>query len=128
MAEQKLDLLQLASGIVTQTRTGPAKVVGREFRQPNLSGIFLHDMPDNLLCHTVAPGSSRSANTQKQFSTRNSGCIRAFIDSFHDPVWDRNSSDVAPLANQIDYCPMAFATLKVIDSQVSKFTAPKAAT
>jgi hypothetical protein len=35
---------------------------------------------------------------------------------------------VAPLANQIDYCPMVFPTLKVINSQVGKFTAAKPAT
>ena len=63
--------------------------------------ILLNNMPDDLLCHTVAPGSSGSANTQKQFSTRNSSCIHPFINSVLDPVWDRNSSDVPPLANQI---------------------------
>jgi hypothetical protein len=35
---------------------------------------------------------------------------------------------MAPLANQIDYCPMVLPTLKVIDCQFGKFTAAKSAT
>jgi hypothetical protein len=128
VAEQELDLLQLASGGVTQACTGPTKEVWGDSRQAELCGIFLHDMPDDLFCHTVAPGSSGSANTPKQFPTRNSSCIHPFIDSVLDPVWDRNSPDVAPLTNQIDYCPMVFPTLKVINCQVGKFTAAKPAT
>jgi hypothetical protein len=35
---------------------------------------------------------------------------------------------MASLAKQIDYCPMFFPTLKVIDCQVGKFTPAKPTT
>ncbi len=128
VAEQELDLLQFASGCVTQACTGPAEVVWRDFRQAELCGIFLHDMPDDLLCHAVAPGCSGFANAPKQFSTRNCSCIHPFINSLLDPVWNRNSPDVACLAYQIDYRPMIFTALKVVEKELSKFTAAKPAT
>src|SRR5207249_8076317 len=58
VVEQELDLLQFASDCVTQACTGPAEVVWRDFRQAELCGIFLHDMPDDFFCHAVAPGCS----------------------------------------------------------------------
>src|SRR5207247_9099498 len=76
----------------------------------------------------VAPGCSGSANAPKQFSTRNSSCIHPFINSLLDPVWNRNSPDVACLACQIDYRPMIFTALKVVEKELSKFTAAKPAT
>lgn len=44
-----------------------------------------------------------------------------------DPVLDRKSPDVAAFANQIDYGPMIFATLNLIDCQFVNFTAAKPA-
>ena len=53
VAEQELNLLQFASGCMTKACTGPAEVVWRDFRQAELCGIFLYDMPDDLFCHAV---------------------------------------------------------------------------
>ena len=128
MAKQELDLLQLASRIVTQACTGSAKVVRCDFGQAELCGILLHDMPDDLFCYVIAPGRSGSANTPKQVPTRNSSRIHQSIYSLLHPVWNWNSPDVARLADQIDYRPVVFATLNVIEKEFSKFTAAKPAT
>ena len=96
--------------------------MGREFPQSKLRSILLHDMPDDLFCYPITPDSSGSANTPKQLSVRNCSCIHPLINSVFDPVRDRNSSEMASLANQIDYYPMVFPTLKLIDCQVGKFT------
>ena len=80
MAEQKLDLLQLAARFVTEVCTGSSKVMRREVGGSELLRIGFDDMPDNFLSRAVAPGSSGSANARKYSSTRNSGSGEPYVD------------------------------------------------
>jgi len=49
MTEQKLNLLEFASRIITEASAGPPEIVRRKFRDSQPLGIFLHDVPDYLL-------------------------------------------------------------------------------
>ena len=46
VSQQELDLLQLASGTMTQFRAGPAEIMRRELRDPDLIGVVLHHVPN----------------------------------------------------------------------------------
>jgi hypothetical protein len=49
VAEQQLDLLEVASGLPAQLGAGPPEVVRREFPQRRRPDIFEHHLPDGLL-------------------------------------------------------------------------------
>ena len=49
MAQQELDLLQLAAAAVAQFRTGPAQVVRRNMLQARPLAAGLHYIPDHVL-------------------------------------------------------------------------------
>lgn len=127
VSEQELDLLQLASRSMTKACTGSAEVVWGNPRQSELRSILLHNMPDDLFGHTIAPRFPCSTNAPKQSPVGHSGCGDLSIDSVFDPVWHGNSPDATGFAYQINYCPMVLPTLKVIETQVSEFTAAKPA-
>ena len=48
VAEQELDLLELAAGQMTETRACPSQIVGRQFIYPGRLGGFLDDRPKHL--------------------------------------------------------------------------------
>jgi hypothetical protein len=49
MAEQELNLLDLAAVCVAQLRTSSAEVVGRNVLQPGLLATTFHDVPHDIL-------------------------------------------------------------------------------
>ena len=48
MPEEKLDLLELASGIMAETRAGFPEVMWREMRKVDARGSLLDNMPNRL--------------------------------------------------------------------------------
>ncbi len=65
VTEKELDLVQFASGIVTQTGTGPTKVVWGEVLNGCSLGAVLHDMPHYPFRYTTSPNLACAANTPK---------------------------------------------------------------
>ncbi len=96
-----------------------------ELRNSQLWSIVFDDMPDNLLCHALAPGCSRSTNAPKQSPARNSGSGEPCVDGSVDPVWNGDGPDMTRFANQVNDRPMVFTTLEVIECQFGKLTATK---
>jgi hypothetical protein len=80
-------------------------------RQSKSGSIFLHDVPNDLFCHTVAPRVPSPADTPEQFSVLDSGSRHPVINCALYPVWNGNSPDMARFSNQIDYCPMILSAL-----------------
>ena len=48
MPEKKLDLLKLAAGIMTESSTGPSKIVWRKTWNIHARGSLLDNVPDRL--------------------------------------------------------------------------------
>jgi hypothetical protein len=48
MPEEKLDLLELASGIMAEPRAGPPEVMWREMRSIHARGSLLDNVPNRL--------------------------------------------------------------------------------
>lgn len=62
VTQQKLDLFQFAAGEVAEPCAAPSKVMGRNLGETEFGGVVFHDVPDDFLCHSVAPDCSGSTN------------------------------------------------------------------
>jgi hypothetical protein len=65
MPQQELDLFQLTSGCLTQFCACPAQVVKREFCHANSFRTFLHNVPNRLFCHALAPDTAHLVHFSK---------------------------------------------------------------
>jgi hypothetical protein len=58
VSQQKLDLLQFTTGLMTKTGTSPAEVMRRERRNLTVLCFFLHHAPNDLGAEADAPDSA----------------------------------------------------------------------
>jgi len=65
VAQQKLNLFQLAPGAMAEASTRSSKVMRRKFYDPNLACVLLDDMPHHLFGHFRAPSCSHPADATK---------------------------------------------------------------
>jgi hypothetical protein len=117
--QEKLDLLQLASRCVAKPSTGPSQIVRRQLRHSDASGGFLYDVPNPCPSYFVDPA--------EQFSSINSRCGHPIVQLASHPIANRNRSNVASLADQINNGPMLFALLEMIQCQSHGFMPPQTA-
>jgi hypothetical protein len=92
----------------------------REFRDADLCGEFLDDMPDKLFCYSVAPSSASAADTTEEMPRFNASSPCPFGQLSIHPVWNGNGANVTSLSSQIHDCPMPFALLQMVESQISE--------
>src|SRR6266481_1246254 len=117
MPQEELDLLQLASRSMAKPSTGPPQIVWRQLRHADALGGFLHNVPNRLHRHAISPCPSNFVEPTEQFSSINSSCGEPIVEFGSHPIRNRNCSNVASLADQINNGPMLFALLEVIQSQ-----------
>jgi len=86
-----------------------------------LGSVFLDDVPDYSLRHTIAPSFSGPANAPKNSSGHDSRGQQPVVESLLNPVWERNGSDMASLSNQVHNGPVVFAPLNKVKGQFGKF-------
>src|SRR6266849_3877960 len=65
VAQQKLNLFQLAPGAVAEAGTRSSKVMRHEFYNSNLACVLLDDMPHHFFGHFGAPNRSRPTDATK---------------------------------------------------------------
>ena len=65
VAKKELNLFQLASSAVAETRTRPSKVMWREFCNSYLGGVLLDNMPYHFFGHFGAPNCTRPTDATK---------------------------------------------------------------
>ncbi len=98
MAEEELDLLQLASGSMAQAGTGTAKIV----RSQSLNVCSLSspsdDPPDKLLADSWTPYCSCAAYAPEDGAFRDGSRGHPPIQSVLDPIWNRHRADVSSFA------------------------------
>src|SRR5271157_3614874 len=127
MPQEELDLLQLASRSMAEPSTGTSQIVRRQLRHADALGRFLHNVPNRLYRHPISPCPSHFVDPAKQLSSINCGCGEPIVQFGSYPIWNRNRSNVASLADQINNGPMLFALLEVIQSQRHRFMPPQSA-
>src|SRR5579862_1865525 len=114
MAQQELNLLQLAAARVAQLRTGSPQIVRCNMFQARSLAARLHHVPHNILRDAFSPYLSRPGDGPEDPSLRNPGCSYPLIERCFDPVWNRNGTDMAALADQVHHCPVSLPHLDLI--------------
>ena len=125
VSQEELDLLQLASRRMAEPSTGPTQIVWRQLHHAKALGGFLHNVPNCLHRHAISPSPSKFVDPAEQFSSINCGCGELIVQFGSHPIRDRNRSNVASLADQINNSPMLFALLEMIQSQRHRFMSPQ---
>jgi hypothetical protein len=110
---------------MAESSTGPSQIVRRQLWHTNALGRFLHDVPNRLYRHAISPCPSNFVDASEQFSSINCGCGDPNVQFGSYPIWNRNRSNVAALANQINNGPMLFPLLEMIQSQSHGFMPPQ---
>ena len=127
VAEEKLDLLQLAASGTTEPSATSAKIVRREFVHANLRRELLDYAQDELLRYPFAPNLSSAAHAAEEATTGDSSSFHPLIEQTPHPVGDGDCTNVTSLPTQVNDCPMIFTQLEVMDRQTSEFVTPKSA-
>jgi hypothetical protein len=116
VAEQELNLLQFAAGLMTETSACPPEVVRCEKRKLTVLCFPLHDTPNDLRAETCAPNSAGLVDRTKEGAGGDSGGLRPGVNSSFHPIRDWNGSYVAPLADKIGYDPVRLPLLYVFNA------------
>jgi hypothetical protein len=85
----------------------------------------LDDIPDDVLGDSSAPYSPRPGYGTKESSLSNASCRRPLIESSLNPTRNRNSADMAALANQVHHRPVTLPRLQVGQPQADQFRTAK---
>ena len=113
--QQELDLLQLSTTVVTQLCAGSPQIMRGNVLQSGFLAAGSDHVPDDVLRDTIAPNLSQSGDRSKDFAITDPGGACPLVESRLDPHWDGHRANVATLADQIDYGPMALTHLDVIE-------------
>jgi len=74
VAQEKLNLLQLATAVVAQFSARPTKIVGRDALKPQFEAVAPHNAPDEVLADAATPHPTRPVDRPKQLSAGDSCC------------------------------------------------------
>src|ERR1700726_587128 len=110
---------------MAEPSTGPSQIVRRQLRHSDASGIFLHNVPNRLYRHPIAPCPSYFVDSAEESSSVNRRCGHPIVQLASHPIENRNRSNVASLPDQINNCPMLFALLEMIEGQGHSFMPPQ---
>jgi len=99
VAQQKLDLVQVPSGIAAQPRAGPTEVVRGQIFNCGPFGAVLDDMPDRPLRYTPSPNLTSPANAPKHAAFAQACRNKPRVDGALDPIRNGHGSNVTSLAN-----------------------------
>ena len=89
----------------------------RQFCDAYSLRTFLYNVPDRLLCHTVAADVARLVHLAEDEAPVNISSFQPLVQFRDDPIGNRNRSDVSPFAQQIDNGPVVLPLLEMLKSQ-----------
>jgi len=93
----------------------------RYLGKPDCPRVLFHNMPDYSFSYTVTPVFTRPTDTPEQSSGRDSGGSHPKVDGLFDPFGNRDGSNMAAFAGQIDYGPVFFALLQMHYERTPRF-------
>jgi hypothetical protein len=114
MAQQELNLLQLASRIVTEPSTRPPEIMWCQLGNSQALCVFLDDVPDYLFGDLRSPNSSLATHASEDLAVRNPCNREPGINGVFYPIWHWDRTDVPPFPYQINDYPMIFAALDMV--------------
>jgi hypothetical protein len=128
VTQQKLDLLQFTTAVVTQFRAGPPQIMRGNVLQSGFLAAGSDHVPDNVLRDATAPYLSQPGDGSKDFPFAQASGSCPLVQSGLDPCRNGNRANVAAFADQINHCPVPLAHLNVVELQTNQFRSSKAAT
>jgi hypothetical protein len=117
VSKQKLNLLQFAASDMAKTGTRAAEIMRRQLAQPELWGVVFDNVPDHSVSHEVAPSLASSTNTSKKVPATYTGRADPLLDRSRHPIRNRHSSEVPAFSCQVDYGPVIFSALNIVQFQ-----------
>jgi hypothetical protein len=114
VAEQELNLLQLAAGGAAQLCRGSPTIMRRDPRNPSSLGVRPQHLPEHLFGQHVASHLVAANYGPEDESVHHAGRAGPCIDCHLDPRRHRNRPHAPVLAVQIDDAPPAIALLHVV--------------
>lgn len=115
VSEQELNLFQFTSCRVAKLGARAPQVVGGKTGKACSCGIQFHHVPDDAFRDAIAPPFTSSADATEHPSGVKVSCVDPFVHRRFDPVGNGNRSNVAALANEIDYGPVLFPLLQMCE-------------
>jgi len=115
MAEEKLDLFQLATSGVAQAGADPPQVMRGELLNFRPTSAHLHHVLNNVLCDAASPDGAVLAYRSEQLAADDGYALSPSVNGGLDPVWNGNRSHAATLADEIHDCPVILAALNSVN-------------
>jgi hypothetical protein len=113
VAEEQLDLLQLASRCSTQLRAGPTGVMRRDTGESDRLRILLEHLPNDFLSQVFAPSAIGPVYWSEQVAVCQSGRRSPCVNRDLRPCWHWDCSDASVLADEIHDAPATVPLLHV---------------
>ena len=115
MPKQELNLVQFSACGMAQLGTGATEIVRSKTIKTKLRGIQLDYVPDNALRYTVTPAFACSADTTEDFPRPKFSRMDPLIQNRLDPVRHEHRANVPAFSDEINYGPMFFPLLKMLE-------------
>jgi hypothetical protein len=115
VAQQQLDLLQLAAGGPAQLRRRAAAIVRRDARDASSRRIWPEHLPDHLFGQDVALHLVAAVDAPEHMTVLHAGGTGPGIDCNFDPSWHRNRPHAAVLSNKVYNAPASVPLLNVLE-------------
>jgi hypothetical protein len=109
--QKELNLLQFTTSLMAKTGASPAKVVRGERRNLTVLCFLLYNTPNNLGAESGSPNPASLVDRTKERTGRNLRGYHPGVNSSLHPIWDRDGSYVATLADKIGYDPVLLPLL-----------------
>ena len=127
MPEEKLNLIQFATGQVTQSGTRTTEIVRREFLDAGLGSGATNDVPKHLCRHPITPDSARLIDRAKDAPVRQARGAPPRVDDGLHPRGHRDRPEVAALADQIGDDPVLLPLLDGFQREPQRLAASQTA-
>ena len=97
MAQEKLYLFQLAARRMARPGTASSQIVGRQLINPDFIRELLHNVPNDLVRHSLSPNSPCLTHAAKQLPVVDTSGGEPIIHLLLDPSGKREGANVASL-------------------------------
>ena len=119
--QKELNLLQFTTSLMAKTGASPTEVVRSERRNLTVLCFLLYNTPNYLGAESGSPNPASLVDRAEERAGRNPGGSHPGVNSSLHPIWDRNGSYVATLADKIGYNPVLLPLLYVFNAQCCQF-------